>query len=56
MQAGVDQAGEFTFNSTVRGVPDHIIRTLRHWPSDAYQIYIRTPVSSIGHVSYQLAV
>ena len=37
-----------------QGVPDHLIRTLRRWSSDAYQIYIRTPVSSIVRVSYQL--
>ena len=37
------------------GVPDHMITTLGRWSSDAYQIYIRTPVSSIVHVSRQLA-
>ena len=33
------------------GVPDHLLKTLGQWSSDAYQIYIRTPVSSIIHVS-----
>ena len=35
-------------------VPDHLIKTLGCWSSDAYQIYIRTPVSSIVSVSSQL--
>ena len=38
-----------------RGVPDHLIKTLGRWSSDAYQIYIRTPVSSVVRVSNQLA-
>ena len=37
-----------------RRVADHLIKTLDRWSSDAYQIYIRTPVSSIVHVSRQL--
>ena len=41
--------------AAARGVPDHLIKTLGRWSSDAYQIYIRTPVSSIVHVSRQLA-
>ena len=36
------------------GVPDHLIKTLGRWSSDMYQIYIRTPVSSIVSVSSQL--
>ena len=40
--------------ATARGVPDHLIKTLGLWSSDAYQIYIRTPVSSIVRVSCQL--
>jgi len=40
--------------AAARGVPDHLIKTLGRWSSDAYQIYIRTPVSSIVRVSYQL--
>ena len=38
-----------------RRVPDHLIKTLGQWSSDAYQIYIRTPVSSVMRVSSQLA-
>ena len=41
--------------AAARGVPDHLIKTPGQWSSDAYQIYIRTPVSSIIHVSRQLA-
>jgi len=41
--------------AAARGVPDHLIKTLGRWSSDAYQIYIRTPVSSIVHISSQLA-
>ena len=37
-----------------RRVADRLIKTLGRWSSDAYQIYIRTPVSSIVHVSRQL--
>ena len=40
--------------AAARGVPDHLIKTLGRWSSDAYQIYSRTPVSSIVHVSRQL--
>ena len=40
--------------AAARGVPDHLIKTLGCWSSDAYQIYIRTPVSSIVSVSSQL--
>ena len=36
------------------GVPDHFIKTLGRWSSNAYQIYIRTPVSSTVSVSSQL--
>ena len=41
--------------AAARGVPDHLIKTLGRWSSDAYQIYICTPVSSIVYVSRQLA-
>ena len=30
-----------------RGIPDHLIKTLGRWSSDAYQTYIRTPVATI---------
>ena len=32
----------------------HLIRMLGRWSSDAYQIYIRTPVSALVRVSNQL--
>ena len=40
--------------AAARGVPDHLIKTLGRWSSDAYHIYICTPVSSIARVSGQL--
>ena len=40
--------------AAARGVPDHLLKTLGRWSSEAYQIYIRTPVSSNVRVSYQL--
>ena len=30
-----------------RGVPDHLIKTIGRWSSDAYHIYICTPISSV---------
>ena len=36
------------------GTPDHLIKTLGGWSSDTYQMYIRTPVTSIVHVTSQL--
>ncbi|XP_011404126.1 PREDICTED: uncharacterized protein LOC105312864 [Amphimedon queenslandica] len=37
------------------GVPDHLIKALGRWKSEAYQIYIRTPLSSLTAVSASLA-
>ena len=34
-----------------RGLPDHLIKTLGRWSSDAYQIYIHTPVSTVVEVA-----
>lgn len=36
------------------GVPDHLIKTLGRWSSDANQLYICTPVSTILGVASQL--
>ena len=33
------------------GLPDHLIKILGRWSSDAYQIYIRNPVSTIVGVA-----
>ena len=41
--------------AAARGIPDHLIKTLGRWSSDAYQLYIRTPVGSLTQVSSQLA-
>ena len=38
-----------------RGIPDHLIKTLGRWSSDAYQLYIRTPVNTIVGVASQLS-
>ena len=43
-----------TTTAAGRGVPDHLIKTLGRSSNNAYQIYIRTPVSSIVHVSRRL--
>lgn len=37
-----------------RGVPDCMIKTLGHWSSDAYQLYIHTPVGAVTQVLGQL--
>lgn len=36
------------------GVPDHLIKTMGRWLSDAYQMYIRTPVTLIDGVAARL--
>ena len=38
-----------------RGIPDHLIKTLGRWSSDAYHLYIRTPVNTIIGVASQLS-
>ena len=38
------------------GLPDHLIKTLGWWFSDAYQCYIRTSAGSLIQVSGQLAL
>ena len=40
--------------AAIRGVPDYVIKTLGRWSSDACQVYICTPVSSIFHMSKKL--
>ena len=37
------------------GIPDHLIKTLGRWESEAYQTYIRTPPSILAAVSLALA-
>ena len=36
------------------GIPDHLIKTMGRWTSDAYQLYVRAPVESILEVSGRL--
>lgn len=38
-----------------RGVPDHLIKTMGRWSSDAYLLYVRTPVETILSVAERLA-
>ena len=35
--------GAATF-AAQQGIPDDLIKTLGHWSSDAYQLYVRTPI------------
>ena len=37
------------------GIPDHQIQALGRWPSNAYQLYIRTPSEALAGISSQLA-
>ena len=37
-----------------RGIPDHLIQTMGHWSSNAYQLYIRMPADSLAVLSQQL--
>ena len=36
------------------GIPDHLIKTLGRWISDAYQLYIRTPPSTLECVASRM--
>ena len=40
--------------AVARGVPDHLIKTLGQWSSEAYQRYIGTPIGVLTQVSSQL--
>ena len=40
--------------ATQCGIPDHLIKTLGRWSSDAYPLYVRTLVESIVAVSGRL--
>ena len=42
-------------STATRGIPDHLIKTLGRWSSNAYQLYIRTPVDTIIGVASQLS-
>ena len=42
-------------SAATRGIPDHLIKTLGRWSSNAYQLYIRTPVDTIIGVASQLS-
>ncbi len=38
------------------GIPDHPIKTLGRWISDAYQLYIQTPPAVLESVASRLVV
>ena len=44
-----------TTTAASRGLPDHLIKTLGRWSSDAYQHYICTSAGSLSEVSNLLA-
>ena len=48
----------FRIGATTRaaqcGIPNHLIKTLGKWSSDAYQLHVRTPAESILEVSRRL--
>ena len=37
------------------GLPDSLIKVMGHWSSDCYQLYIRTPLSTIESVAPRMA-
>ena len=37
------------------GLPDWLIKVMGHWSSDCYQLYIRTPISTIESVAHRMA-
>ena len=41
--------------AATRGVPDHLIKTMGRWSSEAYLLYVRTPVETILSVAVRLA-
>ncbi len=42
--------------AAARGVPDHLIKTLGQLRSEAYQLYVRTPPSTLAAMSFRLVV
>ena len=40
--------------ATQCSIPDHLIKTMGRWSSDAYQLYVRTPADSVLEVSGRL--
>ena len=37
--------------AAMRGIPDHLIKTMGHWSSEASLLYVRTPVETILSVA-----
>ncbi len=46
---------EAATSAVARGVPDHLIKTLERWQSEAYQLYIRCPPESLATIATHLA-
>lgn len=42
-------------SAAMAGVPDHIIKMMGRWSSEAYQVYIRTPREVLSSISQVLA-
>ena len=42
-------------SAAAAGVPDHVIKLLGRWNSEAYSLYIRTPRESLASISSRLA-
>ena len=42
-------------SAAAKGVPDHLIKVLGRWKSEAYQLYVRTPPASLAAISARLA-
>ena len=38
-----------------RGIPDHLIKTMGRWSSEAHLLYVRTPVDTLLSVAGRLA-
>ena len=62
LEAGV--SGDYTSHSlrigaattaAALGIPDRMIRTMGRWASDAYMIYVRTPMSTWARTSASLS-
>lgn len=62
LQAGV--SGDYTSHSlrigaattaATLGIPDRMIRTMGRWASDAYMVYVRTPMSTWARTSASLS-
>ena len=42
-------------SAALAGIPDHLIKVLGRWESDAYTVYVRTNKESLAGISQSLA-